>query len=205
MKEIYTIGYSSFKIEDFIQTLKNNNITCVIDVRSNPFSEYFQDYNKDILEKKLKKENIMYRNYKKEFGARQEEPSFYPKGYLDFDLFTKSEQFNEGVLKIAKGIEMGFSFVLMCAEKDPITCHRNIMVAKAFKERGYNIKHILFDGSIESQDDIEKRMIKEYFPERNQMALFDENKSDEDLIKASYNKKNEEIGYRIAEEGEKYE
>lgn len=205
MKEIYTIGYSSFKIEDFIQTLKNNNITCVIDVRSNPFSEYFQDYNKDILEKKLKKENIMYRNYKKEFGARQEEPSFYPKGYLDFDLFTKSEQFNEGVLKIAKGIEMGFSFVLMCAEKDPITCHRNIMVAKAFKERGYNIKHILFDGSIESQDDIEKRMIKEYFPERNQMALFDENKSDEDLIKASYNKKNEEIGYRIAEEGGKYE
>ena len=205
MKEIYTIGYSSFKIEDFIQILKNNNITCVIDVRSNPFSEYFQDYNKDILEKKLKKENIMYRNYKKEFGARQEEPSFYPKGYLDFDLFTKTEQFNEGVLKIAKGIEMGFSFVLMCAEKDPITCHRNIMVAKAFKERGYNIKHILFDGSIESQDDIEKRMIKEYFPERNQMALFDENKSDEDLIKASYNKKNEEIGYRIAEEGGKYE
>lgn len=205
MKEIYTIGYSSFKIEDFVQTLKNNNITCVIDVRSNPFSEYFQDYNKDILEKKLKKENIMYRNYKKEFGARQEDPSFYPKGYLDFDLFTKSEQFNEGVLKIAKGIEMGFSFVLMCAEKDPITCHRNIMVAKAFKERGYNIKHILFDGSIESQDDIEKRMIKEYFPERNQMALFDENKSDEDLIKASYNKKNEEIGYRIAEEGGKYE
>lgn len=205
MKEIYTIGYSSFKIEDFIQILKRNNITCVIDVRSNPFSEYFQDYNKDILEKKLKKENIMYRNYKKEFGARQEEPSFYPKGYLDFDLFTKSEQFNEGVLKIAKGIEMGFSFVLMCAEKDPITCHRNIMVAKAFKERGYNIKHILFDGSIESQDDIEKRMIKEYFPERNQMALFDENKSDEDLIKASYNKKNEEIGYRIAEEGGKYE
>ena len=205
MKEIYTIGYSSFKIEDFIQTLKRNNITCVIDVRSNPFSEYFQDYNKDILEKKLKKENIMYRNYKKEFGARQEDPSFYPKGYLDFDLFTKSEQFNEGLLKIAKGIEMGFSFVLMCAEKDPITCHRNIMVAKAFKERGYNIKHILFDGSIESQDDIEKRMIKEYFPERNQMALFDENKSDEDLIKASYNKKNEEIGYRIAEEGEKYE
>lgn len=205
MKEIYTIGYSSFKIEDFVQTLKNNNITCVIDVRSNPFSEYFQDYNKDILEKKLKKENIMYRNYKKEFGARQEDPSFYPKGYLDFDLFTKSEQFNEGLLKIAKGIEMGFSFVLMCAEKDPITCHRNIMVAKAFKERGYNIKHILFDGSIESQDDIEKRMIKEYFPERNQMALFDENKSDEDLIKASYNKKNEEIGYRIAEEGGKYE
>lgn len=199
MKEIYTIGYSSFKIEDFIQTLKNNNITCVIDVRSNPFSEYFQDYNKDILEKKLKKENIMYRNYKKEFGARQEDPSFYPKGYLDFDLFTKSEQFNEGLLKIAKGIEMGFSFVLMCAEKDPITCHRNIMVAKAFKERGYNIKHILFDGSIESQDDIEKRMIKEYFPERNQMALFDENKSDEDLIKASYNKKNEEISYQIVQ------
>ncbi len=199
MKEIYTIGYSSFKIEDFIQILKNNNITCVIDVRSNPFSEYFQDYNKDILEKKLKKENIMYRNYKKEFGARQEEPSFYPKGYLDFDLFTKSEQFNEGVLKIAKGIEMGFSFVLMCAEKDPITCHRNIMVAKAFKERGYNIKHILFEGSIESQDDIEKRMIKEYFPERNQMALFDENKSDEDLIKASYNKKNEEISYQIVQ------
>ena len=70
-KTLYTIGYSGFLVEEFIDALKKNNINAVIDVRSSPYSQFFSDYNKEPLEKTLKKEGIFYRNYSKEFGARQ--------------------------------------------------------------------------------------------------------------------------------------
>ena len=55
---VYTIGYSGFKIEDFIKILKKNKIMVVIDVRSSHYSQYHSDYNKRALELKLKSENI---------------------------------------------------------------------------------------------------------------------------------------------------
>ena len=74
MRLIYTIGYSGFKEGDlacFIKTLKDRKIDVLIDVRSDPHSSYFQEYNKERLELELKKNNIAYRNYHKEFGAKQ--------------------------------------------------------------------------------------------------------------------------------------
>jgi len=93
-KTIYTIGYSGFKeVADFIKALQDNKITVLVDVRSLPFSSYFYNYNGDLLSKELKKNGIMYRNYAKEFGARQEDEQYYTDGYLDFSKFTQSEQF----------------------------------------------------------------------------------------------------------------
>ena len=74
---VYTIGYTAFAIEDFIKQLKNYNIKCIIDVRSVPIaSEFYKDYSKNVLEPILKKNNIYYRNYVNEFGARQENDKY---------------------------------------------------------------------------------------------------------------------------------
>lgn len=76
---IYTIGYSGFAIDDFIQILKKYEISVVIDVRSNPYSRYHLEYNKENLKKKLKQNRIYYRNYSLEFGARQSDKKYYSK------------------------------------------------------------------------------------------------------------------------------
>ena len=56
MANIFTIGYSAFDIDEFIDELQKNSIVCVVDVRSNPMSsEYYKDYNGYNLEKILKK------------------------------------------------------------------------------------------------------------------------------------------------------
>ena len=99
---IYTIGYTAFSINEFIEAIKKFGISCVIDVRSSPFSNYYADYNKDTLERTLKEHNILYRNYANEFGARQTNPMFYSGDIVDFDKFIKSAQFLEGVSKIKK-------------------------------------------------------------------------------------------------------
>lgn len=197
MKNIYTIGYSGFEIERFICVLKKYHITSLIDVRSNPNSNFYGDYNKINLDKVLKNQGIIYRNYKSEFGARQEDLKYYRKGYLDFKEYTKSNSFLNGVKKIKDGIDLDYVFVFMCAEKDPSTCHRSIMVAREFHKLGYNIKNIHENGDCESQESIERRLVEQYFPKRNQLSLFSNELNWDEMVDKSYEYRNSEIGYRI--------
>ena len=192
---IYTIGYTAFSINEFIETIKNFGISCVIDVRSSPFSNYYTDYNKDTLERTLKEHNILYRNYANEFGARQTDPMFYTGDIVDFDKFIKSAQFLEGVSKVNKGIERGYSFVLMCAEKDPIKCHRSIMLGKGFSENGFDVKHIVSKTEIESQRELEERLLEMYHQDRFQLTLFGGEQSASELLADAYKKQNLAIGY----------
>ena len=103
---IYTIGYSGFKIDDFVKTLKENGVSVVIDVRSLPYSQFYSDYNKENLSRILEVSKIYYRNYVAEFGARQENRDFYPNGYLDFEMFARSEVFLSGFEKIKKSMQI---------------------------------------------------------------------------------------------------
>ncbi len=200
---VYSIGYSGFSINDFIDTLHTNKISLVIDVRSTPYSQYFSDYNKDNLEKVLEKSGIYYRNYVLEFGARQEERKYYTHdGYLDFELFAKSPPFLSGFDKLVKSMKQDYTFALMCAEKDPFNCHRTILVARAFYNAGYKVIHLLPNKCKVTQEDIEARLLKKYFPDRNQITLFSESLSEEEYINQAYKKRNAEIGYSIEEEKE---
>ncbi len=200
---VYSIGYSGFSINDFIDTLHTNKISLVIDVRSTPYSQYFSDYNKDNLEQVLKNSGIYYRNYVLEFGARQEERKYYTReGYLDFELFAKSPPFLSGFDKLVKSMEQDYTFALMCAEKDPFNCHRTILVARAFYNAGYKVVHLLPNKGKVTQEVIETRLLKRYFPNRNQITLFSESLSEEEYIDQAYKKRNAEIGYSIEEEKE---
>lgn len=194
---LFTIGYTTFQFDDFIDVLKHHEIDVVIDVRSLPYSKYHAQYNKEIIEGILKNNKIHYRNYSTEFGARQMERQYFSRdGYLDFELFTESKWFKYGFDKINTSLTKGFNIVLMCAEKDPAACHRAIMVSRVFHNNGKAVNHILADGNIENQNDVELRLLDEYFPNRNQLTLFGEC-SIEQLTASAYRKRNAEIGYRI--------
>jgi len=138
-----------------------------------------------------------------EFGARQEEREYYTlEGYLDFELFAKSSPFLSGFDKLVKSMQQDYTFALVCAEKDPFNCHRTILVARAFHKAGYKIVHLLPNDCKVTQDDIEARLLKKYFPDRNQIALFSEVLSEEEYINQAYKNRNSEIGYSIEEEKE---
>jgi uncharacterized protein (DUF488 family) len=198
MNPIYTVGYTSFQLGDFVNVLKSFGIQAVIDVRSQPNSEHYPNYDRDNLNNVLNANGIQYRNYIREFGARQNEKCYFsPEGILDFEKFTKSNAFLQGYNKIAKNSDK-YTFALMCAEKKASTCHRSIMITRIFSDNGYDVKHILQDGCTETQRDIETQLLEYYFPNRNQLSLMnDKNESDESLIKKAYQLRNAEIGYKL--------
>jgi len=197
MKEIFTIGYSGFKIDDFINILKLHNINIVVDVRSNPNSKFYPEYNRPSIEKILEINRIFYRNFHEEFGARQLDSSFFAEGgYLEFDKFVKSKQFISGVNKVEKGISAGYTFVLLCAEKNPAVCHRTIMVAREFSKLGYQIIHLMPEGQNITQSEIEENLLDNYYSNSQQISLF----SRDEMINDAYAKRNAEIGYKIEDE-----
>lgn len=198
---IYTIGYTCFDIDNFIEQLKFNDITCVIDVRSIPKSTYYTDFNLENLQPILEKNGINYRHYAKEFGARQDDRSFYPNGYLDFEMFSNSEQFRRGLKRIANGIKQGQQMCLMCAEKDPYNCHRCILVSRKLRDEDYRVLHIVGKGKYITQEQIDLRLLNNYFPNRGQISMFnDENLTAEELLDEAYRRRNVDIGYKIEEE-----
>ena len=194
-KELYTIGYAGFpSTQDFLNALKQYGVQILVDVRSSPFSAYYADYNKDVLGEFLKGNGILYFNYAKQFGARQEDNAFYRKGRLDFNVFSHSEQFLDGVRKIdASNAVVAF----MCAEKKPSECHRTILVAKAFSDRGQQVTHILSNGESMTQRDVDLELLETYFPNRAQASLFEEtDKPEEEYIAEAYRLRNDEIGFK---------
>ena len=87
----------------------------------------------------------------------------------------------------------------MCTEKDPIDCHRAIMVARAFSLRGIDVKHILPNGKYQTQQELDERLLDKYFPDRAQLSIFNYDKviSAEENIKLAYRERNKEIGYHL--------
>ena len=143
---IYTIGYTAFEPKAFVDVLKKHGVQCLVDVRTVPASSRLPQYSRPVLEAMLKQAGLRYRHYP-EFGARQEESKWYTEaGYLDFERYIDSEAFQAGVEKLRKGMELGYCFALMCAEKDPINCHRAIMVARGLEKAGMDASHIRVDG-----------------------------------------------------------
>lgn len=195
-KAIYTIGYSGFPVvRDFVSTLKQYGIQILIDVRSSPFSTYFESYNKDQLARILRENGIYYANYARQFGARQEDLSFYKNGRLDFELFSQSEQFLDGVQSVERSQAV---IAFMCAEKHPSECHRAILVTRAFNERGHEIIHIKPGDITLSQSDLDQELLDKYFPNRAQTSLFEENeKTEAEYIADAYRLRNDEIGFRL--------
>ncbi len=197
-KVLYTIGHSGHSFEYFISLLNKYSINCLVDVRSKPYSKFHKQYNYDNLSTALQMENIHYIFMGKEFGARRNETNLYnSEGQLDFEKTMESELFLSGVERIKTGLSKDYIIALMCAEKNPINCHRSMLVARYFFENGFHPVHILENGESIDQVMIIKLLLDQYYPNRNQVSLIpEENYEDEhELYDKAYRMKNREIGY----------
>ena len=199
MKLIYTIGHSSHDNIYFLGLLRKYNINCIVDIRSVPFSKYVPHFNKNVIKKFLDSNNINYVYMADEFGAiREDKNLFNQKGYLDFEIIKYTKSFKDGIARLNTGIDKQFVICLMCTEKDPLDCHRSIMIAPELVKNEFMVNHILPDGSIETQQELEKRLLQLYFPTHIQQDLFStiEKNIEKDLLEKAYRLRNSDIGHR---------
>ncbi len=158
--EIYTIGHSTHTIENFIKLLEKNGINYIADVRSSPYSKYSPQFNREALKSELEKKGIKYVFMGNELGARRVESEVIePNGKVNFEKVRKLDSFKNGIMRLKTDIEKGFKIAVMCSEKDPFECHRFSLVCYSLQKEGLKIGHILEDGSILENAELEKRFL----------------------------------------------
>ncbi len=155
---VYTVGHSNHAIERFLELLTRNGITAVADVRSHPYSRHNPQFNKEVLTAALKTRGIAYVFVGKELGARSDDPACYEAGKVRYGRLAQTPIFKAGIERVLSGARQ-YRIALMCAEKEPLDCHRTVLVGRALEQRGAAIVHILADGSTEIQPQTMSRLL----------------------------------------------
>ncbi len=160
---LFTIGYAGFTLSEFISALKGKQIGALIDVRSSPYSSRFEQFNITNIKDVLNNNGIYYLFLGDGLGARPKDSSLYSNNSADFDKMAKSQFFIEGCKRVRDGLNK-FPVCLMCAEKDPATCHRTILVANNFRNvyPEVTIQHIHSLCKIEPQEKLDRRIMAMY-------------------------------------------
>lgn len=189
---IYTIGHSNHPIENFIGLLREHGITAVADVRSAPFSRRHPQFNAKTLAVSLKKAGIAYVFLGAELGARPQDPACYDNGRVDFGRLAAREEFKRGIERVLRGTEE-YRVALMCAEKEPLDCHRTILVCRHLSQRGVTIRHILANRSVQDHRQTEARLVKATGLEP---TLFASGGGDSEVLQEAYARRAEKIAYK---------
>ena len=188
---IYTVGHSTHQLDFFLSLIKEHGVNCIIDVRSVAASSYNPQYNQEPLKNYLKNHGVTYLHFPEEFGARFNDPDLLDDdGKVDFEKVRKSYNFKMGVERLWQGLDKGYKMALMCSESEPLDCHRFSMVSLALVKDGFEVKHIMKDKTLKTNDELEKILLKKYDKKLPKPDMFNPDISVEDQLKEAYRLKN---------------
>lgn len=187
--QVFTIGHSNHTLEDFLRLLAQHGITAVADVRSVPMSRLHPQFNREELSEALKQAGIAYSFLGKELGGRPQDSSCYVNGQVQYRLVALTESFQKGIERVLSGAQK-YRIALMCAEREPLDCHRGLLVSPALERAGVSVLHILADGNIEAHRNTMDRLLERFG--FTQDDLF---RSREQLIDEACTRQQERVAY----------
>jgi uncharacterized protein (DUF488 family) len=156
---IYTVGHSNHPIERFIGLLQPHGITALADVRSTPYSRFNPQFRREKLQAALAVAGIQYVFLGEELGARSNDPAVYDAdGRVSYAQLAKTDLFRRGIERLKTGMA-DHRISIMCAEREPLDCHRTILVSRELVREGIPVTHILADGSLETHDHAMQRLV----------------------------------------------
>lgn len=155
---VFSIGHSTHSAETFLALLRQHGVEALADVRSSPFSRFNPQFNREALEQFLKTNGIRYVFLGKELGARSEDRSCYLDGRVQYARLAQTPLFQSGLDRVLHGAAR-YRIALMCAEKEPLECHRTLLVATGLAARGQPVLHIHADGHLETHEAAMERLL----------------------------------------------
>ena len=158
--EILTIGHSTHSIDRFAALLHQHGVTAIADVRSQPFSRYAPQFNKVELAASLRHQGVGYVFLGRELGARSSDPDCYVDGRVQYGRLAQAAEFKAGLARVWDGAQSA-RIALMCTEKDPLDCHRTVLVARRLADEGAQILHVRAEGLIEPHGDAMDRLMQQ--------------------------------------------
>lgn len=151
---IWTVGHSRHELPALLDVLRGPGIEVVADIRSQPFSRYNPQFNRERFGAALPEAGLSYLFLGAELGGRPPEPEFYDSdGHVHYGALARTERFTAGLHRLLA--ESGRHRVAMlCSEEDPRRCHRRLLVTRVLTARGIPVRHIRGDGSVVREEDL---------------------------------------------------
>lgn len=188
---VYTIGHSAHSAEAFVELLKAHGITAVADVRSSPYSRRFPQFSRDELRDTLAAAGIKYVFLGKELGARRAELDSFDGNRVDYLRVARQPAFKSGLQRVTTGAQ-SHVIALVCAEKDPIECHRAMLVGWNLALEGLKVRHIHADSTVETHEELKGRLLEKY---KMGADLFS---SEEESLARAYREQSKKIAWEDA-------
>jgi len=161
---VYSIGHSDHEPEVFIALLRRHGVTTVVDVRSQPYSRWVPQANREVLAHALEEAGLTYVFMGETLGGRPSDGSLYDAegeaGSPDYERLAATPAFQAGIERLLELAGDG-TVAMMCSEGDDRHCHRSLLITPSLLERGARVIHIRPDG-----ETVEAR------PEPKQLSLF---------------------------------
>jgi len=193
MNALFTVGHSILPLQHFVQMLQKHSIQVIADVRSSPHSGRSPHFSRDPLKRHLKSCGIQYVFLGDELGARRTEVQAYEGRIASYERIAELPVFKAGLERLISGAQ-NYRVCLMCAEKDPLQCHRTILVCRHLRTQlDDRIFHILPTAEVETHGDAETRLIAEEGLDSRQTDAFN---APGDVLARAYQKRGLAIAYQ---------
>jgi uncharacterized protein (DUF488 family) len=188
--DLFSIGHSNIPAERFVALLREAGVDAIADVRSTPFSRRFPWFSAKSLVATLAQHGMAYLAYGEVLGGRPRDAALYRDGVADYEAMAQWPEFQIGLDRLLADTARA-RVCLMCAEREPLDCHRCLLVARALAERGLAVGHILHDGTIEPQQATEQRLLA-LAGEGDDLFVTGQN----ERLAAAYRRRVRAVGYR---------
>jgi uncharacterized protein (DUF488 family) len=193
--DLFSIGHSNLAASRFTAMLQSAGAGAVADVRSTPASRFCPWFSAKNLAPLLAKDNIAYLPFGDALGGRPRDPALYRDGIADYEAMAREPGFQAGLDRLIADAGR-HRLCLMCAERDPLDCHRCLLVARALAARSLTIGHILHDGAIEPHAATEQRLLELESADGDLFAT-----GQDERIAAAYRRRARAVAFRNAAQG----
>ena len=220
---VLTVGHSNHGPDVFVALLRRHGVDVVVDVRSAPYSRYLPHFNKDYLQEALRAAGIAYVFRGRELGGQPADRACYDAdGRVMYETLAATAAFKHGIEFVLDTASVHPStgsepaphskqrsesirertetaparrMALMCSEKEPLDCHRTLLIAQTLAKSSVAVAHIHADGHLESHAEAMNRLLDSFKLPHNG-DLF---RSREEVIADAVARQSQRVGARWRE------
>ena len=156
-----TVGHGALALDDFLALVAGAGVRTLVDTRSHPYSRWVPHFSRETLRAATADQPFRYRFMGDALGGRPDRRDFYrPDGAADYEAIARQPFYLDGIGRLLDFVREGAA-CLLCAEEDPLHCHRRLLVGKTLLERGITVRHLRKDGAIETEAQVRERFARE--------------------------------------------
>lgn len=140
---LYTTGYERSSIDEFVERLKQNGVTVLVDVRELPLSRK-RGFSKIRIQQRLESENIEYVHIRELGSPRDMRHELRSSGNYEefFTRYRRHLRSQDQALEQLEGIAQEKIVCIMCYEQEPHLCHRSVIVEELSDNGQLEVHHL---------------------------------------------------------------